>query len=423
MKLFRRIIIAIAALIAGYIGLMLLINAGAVMSSSRKIPEIEEVGTTLDDLVIPSDVRVVGIGEATHGNVEFQVAKLDMLKKMISDGNCRCIAFEISVGEGAMINSAIHGNGAHLTELVGELDYPLYDTQQIIDLLAWMREFNKGRSYDNSVMFYGIDMQGAYTSIEYLCEFAEVHPEAFKEGEIDKLTALADPDADYSEDKEFFENLHARLSKSTNTDYMIAAMAAGTVLQSIDSPSFDEDANAYGEYRDMCMALNVQAISGIEEHRGYSQVLVTAHNGHIMRGGAASYGETAMGQKIDDLFEGKYFCIGTEFYNTVVNIHTAGTYDEKYERKDHAYCSQDILAYQAKYYEGGKYVLVFDDVTEDYSRIYKLIHEDNFTGCAGEGYTIYMDLYKTYRLKMKVAERYDAMIYYYETTPIRCLHY
>ena len=423
MKLFRTIIIAISVFIAGYIAVMLLINAGAVMSSSRKIPEIEEVGTTLDDMVIPSDVRVVGIGEATHGNVEFQVAKLDMLKKMISDGNCRCIAFEISVGEGAMINSAIHGNGAHLTELVGELDYPLYDTQQIIDLLAWMREFNKGRSYDNSVMFYGIDMQGAYTSIEYLCEFAEIHPEAFREGEIDKLSALAYPDADYAAERGFFVNLYEHISKSNNTDYMIASMAVNTVLQSIDSPSFDEDANAYGEYRDNCMALNVQSISRIEEHRGYSQVLVTAHNGHIMKGGSASYGETAMGQRIDDLFEGKYFCIGTEFYNTVVNIHTAGTYDDEYERKDHEFCSQDILAYQARFFEDGKYVLVFDDITEDYSRIYNLIHEDNFTGCAGEGYTVYMDLYKSYRVKMKVAERYDAMIYYYETTPIRCLHY
>ena len=155
MKLFKRSLIAISALIAFYIVVMLLIKAGTILSTSRKITEVDEVATTLDQMVIPSDVRVIGIGEATHGNAEFQTAKLDMLKKLIAEGNCRCIAFEISVGEGAMINSAIHGNGAHLTELVGELDYPLYDTQQIVDLLAWMREFNKGRSYDNSVIFYG----------------------------------------------------------------------------------------------------------------------------------------------------------------------------------------------------------------------------------------------------------------------------
>jgi len=423
MKLFKRTLITISLLIAGYIGIMLLINAGTVLSSSRKLPEIEEVATTLDDMVIPEGIRVIGIGEATHGNAEFQTAKLEMLKKLIAEGNCRCIAFEISVGEGAMINSAIHGNGEHLTELVGSLDYPLYDTQQIVDLLAWMREFNRGRSYDNSVIFYGIDMQGAYTSIKYLTQFYEKHPEAFKEGEIEKITLLADPEADYMAERDFFEALYERLAKSPNTDYMIAAMCANTVLQGIDRPDFDTDPNAYGEYRDQCMALNVQAISEIEEHRGYSQVLVTAHNGHIMKGSAESYGETAMGQRISDLFDGKYFCVGTEFYNTVVNIHTAGTYDEAYERKDHAYCSQDIMAYQARYFDDGRYALVFNDVTEEQSRIYNIIHEDNFTGIAGEGYTLYMDLHKTYRVKMKVAERYDAMIYYYQTTPIRCLHY
>lgn len=423
MKLFKRTLIIVTALIIFYIAVMLLVNAGALLSSSHKIDGIEEVATTPDDMVIPEGTRVIGIGEATHGNAEFQTAKLDMLKKLISEGKCRCIAFEISVGEAAIINAAIHGNGEHLTELVGSLDYPLYDTQQIIDLLAWMREFNRGRSYDNSVMFYGIDMQGAYTSIKYLCQFYDKHPEAFKEGEIEKLTMLADPDADYMGEREFFQNMYDHISRSNNTDYMIATLCVNTVLQAIDKPDFDTDPNAYGEYRDQCMALNVQRISNIEEHRGYSQVLVTAHNGHIMKGSAESYGETAMGQRINDLFEGKYFCVGTEFYNTVVNIHTAGTYDENYERKDHEYCSQDVLAYQAKFFEDGKYALVFDDITEEQSRIYNIIHEDNFTGCAGEGYTVYMDLYKTYRVKLKVAERYDAMIYYYQTTPIRCLHY
>ena len=422
MKIFKRILIALAVLIVGYIIVKSLVNTGAVMASSKKIEGIEESGIQLDDIVIPSDVRVVALGEATYGNAEFQAAKLDMLKKMIADGNCRSITFDISVGEGALINSAIHGNGAHLTELVAELDHSYYDTQQIIDLLAWMREFNKGRSYDNSVFFYGTDMQEADSCVEYLSEFAKVHPEAFKDGEIEKIEAFvtAGADADFAGDREFFQNLYDHLSRSTNTDYMMAAMSAGAVLQSINLAGV-EDATSYEDYRTACVASNIQVISAIEEHRGYSRILVTAHNSLIMKG-ATDASNSTLGQRLDELFAGQYFCIGTDYYNTVVNLHTAGTYDEAYVRKDHTYCSEDIMAYQASFFEEGRYVLVFDDISEDQSRLYRTIHEDNYTGLIGDEYALSMDLHKTYHIKLKAADRYDAMLYYYETTPIKILH-
>lgn len=422
MKLFRRILILFTVLILCYITVRLLKGTGRTIASHRHVEDIEETGISLDEMVIPSDARVVGLGEAACGSAEFQTAKLDVLKKMIADGDCRSIIFDIPVGEGAAINAAIHGNGAHLTELADELNRPYYDTQQIIDLLAWMREFNKGRSYDNSVMFYGSDMQDAYSSIEYLCEFGEVHPEAFKEGDLEKIAMLSESgsDTDLSGEKEFFQNLYDHLSRSTNTDYRIASLSVNSVLQSMVSFYMNED--EYIEYRSACLALNIQAISGIEEHRGYSRILVTAHNSEIAKSAFESDGHTTMGQRIDDLFAGKYFAIGTEFYNAAVNMHTAGTYDEAYERKDHRLCSLDILAYQASFFEGGKYVLVFDDVTEEQSKLYKIIHEDNFVGAVADEYSLSVNLRKTYRIKMKVADSYDAMIYYFETTPIKCLH-
>ena len=409
-------------MIVVFFTVMILVMKGVFFSSKRHVRGIENVAMTLDELEIPSDIRVIGIGEATHGNREFQIAKLDLLKKMVEEGTCHSIAFEISVGEGVRINDAVHEQESDLTELVGTLDYPLYDTAEMVSLFEWMREYNKDKDYDDSVIFYGIDMQGAYTSAQHLTDFAKEHTGLFSEEEIYALEIFADLDRDDIPSREIFESVYNKLASETDTGYMIAAMCANTILQSVDAPGFDEDANGYGEHRDLCMAQNVKRISEIEEARGYGQIIVTAHNGHVMKGGAESYGETAMGQRIDDLFEGSYFCIGTEFYNTCVNIHTAGTYDEEYERADHDYCSDDVLAYQAKDF-GGCYVLDYTSITEDDGEVYKIIHSDNFTGMAGEGYTVYMDLYKTYRIKLTVADRYDAMIYYYETTPIRCLHY
>ena len=99
------------------------------------------------------------------------------------------------------------------------------------------------------------------------------------------------------------------------------------------------------------MAENLMAYYNIEKSRGYSQILITAHNGHVMKYDTSKIDDVNMGVKINELFEGSYYCVGTEFYNTCVNVHTAGTYDDEYERANHDYCSDDLLAYQAQYFD------------------------------------------------------------------------
>ena len=85
---------------------------------------------------------------------------------------CHSIAFEMSPGEAAEINDAIHSEDVDINELMGRSDYPLYDTQQMIELVTWMREYNKGKTVEDSLMFYGVDMQGSSRDISYIEMFA-----------------------------------------------------------------------------------------------------------------------------------------------------------------------------------------------------------------------------------------------------------
>ena len=199
-----------------------------------------------------------------------------------------------------------------------------------------------------------------------------------------------------------------------------------SVLQTIDAPLYDDDPREYSYYRDRCMAENLKRYSEIEDGRGFSQVVITAHNGHVVRGGSTvlpSEGAETMGDQIDRLFDGSYYCIGTEFYEGYVNIHTAGTYDDRYHRADHYFCSDDPLAYQAKFFEDGTYCLDFSSITDENNKVYNLIHGYIFNGVAGEGYSPAFDIGKQHRMKVIPADRYDAVCYYYEVTPIRPIHY
>ena len=427
MKTFAKTWRIIVSLSLIYFAFLILARSGVIFSEKKKIAGIEAAGVSFADFRIPADVRVVGIGEATHGNREFQILKKQVLEKLVNEGNGRSIAFEISAGEGAMINAAIHDPESDLIALLGKQSYPLYDTEEIAELLSWMRSYNQSVPYEESLMFYGVDMQGGIFAVEYMQQLCRKDPAVFSEEERETLLAIDVEEAGVRElERAFFERLRERFSEEEGAGASELAILSEVVLQGIDAPLYEEDPAGYGEYRDRCMAENLKRFSEAEEKRAYSQILITAHNGHVMKGSSlqgAEDGPLTMGGQIDRIFDGSYYCIGSEFYNTCVNIHTAGTYDEEYERADHFYCSNDPLAYQASFFEGGQYCLDFSKVGEEERELYRTIHSPLFTGLVGEGYNILSDIGKSYRLKCVPADRYDAVVYYFSTTPIDPIHY
>ncbi|MBO4458197.1 MAG: erythromycin esterase family protein [Butyrivibrio sp.] len=394
--------------------------------SPKKIEGIEDVAQSFEDFKIPTDVKVVGIGEITHGNREFQTVKKDVLEKVVKDGDGRCICFEMTVGEGAMFNDAIHDKDADLVKLVGKQSYPLYDTEEIVALLEWMREYNEGLPYEESLMFYGVDMQGSIFTLDYLQNLCREGCNLITEEEKETILSIDKENRDQIvSNRDFFLKMSERLSAIDDLRCEQLAMVPKDIVLGIDSPDYDRDQSGYQDYRDLKMAENLMDYSEIEGKRGYSQVVITAHSGHERIGRDSEITGKDwknMGYHINRLTEGSYFCIGTDYYEGYVNIHTAGTYDDEYERADHYFCSEDPLAYQAKYFENGTYCLDFSKVTDENSIVYKDVHGAIFTGGVGEGYAPSWEL-ASGKGKTVPAEEYDAMIYFYEVTPIHTIHY
>ena len=53
-------------------------NSGTQVNNEEFLKVAEEI----DDIAIPKNVKIFALGEATHGNKEFQELKLDMFRKM-----------------------------------------------------------------------------------------------------------------------------------------------------------------------------------------------------------------------------------------------------------------------------------------------------------------------------------------------------
>ena len=65
-------------------------NSGTQVNNEEFLKVAEEI----DDIAIPENVKVFALGEATHGNKEFQELKLDLFRKMVEEYNCRAFALE-----------------------------------------------------------------------------------------------------------------------------------------------------------------------------------------------------------------------------------------------------------------------------------------------------------------------------------------
>lgn len=392
-------------------------------TSQRRIEDVEQYAVSVDEIVIPENAVIVGIGEATHGNVEFQMVKLNLLKNMVAQGSCRSIVFEMPVGDGMALNDCVHDLNGDAKEAVHKLSYPLYCTDEMVELVDWVKAYNQTVPEEEMIHIYGIDMQNAglsaYRVAEYMTaygmeELDDIGKQRIKEI-CENYEGLIEGDRVLFED--IVSILEKRYREEKDEKIWQVLYNAQTVLQvCTDHVYFDEDADGYSDYRDECMLVNMQRILTYERERGFGRILLTAHNGHLMRGDSMSFGTITLGERIAQEYQEGYFVIGTDFFYANVNIHTNNA--DANVRENHRFCSADVLAAQAKNMTDGRYYLDFSTISDTHSELYGLLHQKGYMGMVGEGYNIFTKLFLTYRVEVVPTDRYDAVIYVYEANPI-----
>ena len=79
------IILIIGCIIIGVYSYYVGLGTGKCAS----VNEFEKYAVTVENLSIPEQTKIVALGEATHGNKEFQQLKLDIFKIMVEDYGVR----------------------------------------------------------------------------------------------------------------------------------------------------------------------------------------------------------------------------------------------------------------------------------------------------------------------------------------------
>lgn len=387
--------------------------------SAHKIADTNALAKNIEDLSIPNSTKVIAFGEATHGNKEFQELKLDVLKLLVNTSKVRSFALEADWGEGMAINNYIHGGNGNVNELVKSLSFSIYHTQEIADLIQWMMEYNDRASENEKLNFYGFDMQDPDKDLGFIVDFCkknDILPDVDLEHSLLPITK-----ENSSRSLDTLNKISSIITEkySTKAEQAKAApylQAVNVFIQSIEYyEAMISDPMKSFTLRDEFMAKNVQWIQEYEENRGNSQILISAHNGHI------SFSlplHVNMGHKLKEEYKDGYFAIGSDFYNTSVNVPDL---NNNRTRTIADFCSSDILAYQAKYHNN-KYLLQFSDTAGKDDKISSLINSPLNMGSLGEEYYFCMNfLPTTYIIRETPTKLYNAMIFLYETTPIDIL--
>lgn len=155
-----------------YVSLVLIValSMGLLVGcrQTRQIAEMNDYVSSVDTIKVGSDVKIVGLGEATHGNSELQTLKLDVFKALVENNNCRVFVIEGDFGGSTKVNEYIMGGDGSAEEAAAEIGFAIYRTQEIVDLIEWMRAYNQSVPKNKKLKFYGYDMQRYDNSKEFL---------------------------------------------------------------------------------------------------------------------------------------------------------------------------------------------------------------------------------------------------------------
>jgi erythromycin esterase len=251
-----------------------------------------DAGHGLDDLApleaVVGDARIVSLGEATHGTREFFQLKHRILELLATKKGFDVFAIEATMPEGFDVDEYVQTGKGDPTKALAALYFWTWNTDEVLDLIRWMRAFNADPKHTKKLHFYGFDMQSGARAAKVVDAYlkrvdpaleAEVHarlaqlwktdrPEAGDEGAV-KLTL-----ASQSILAAFDANRTAWEKRTSANEWALAKQHAVILSQLADSTARQRAA-----VRDRSMAENIRWIL---DHEGpTSKMVVWAHDAHV----------------------------------------------------------------------------------------------------------------------------------------------
>lgn len=111
---------------------------------------------------VATKVKVIGVGESTHGTHEFTEGRLSLFKELVAKCGYTTILIEDRFNEIAAINTYIQTGEGDIKYLIQRL-YPVWQTEELLDFINWVRKSKLG----SSIEVVGFDIIQTPKNIEH----------------------------------------------------------------------------------------------------------------------------------------------------------------------------------------------------------------------------------------------------------------
>ncbi len=292
---------------------------------------------------ILKDVKIVGLGENTHGTREFFQVKHRLLEFLVKEMGFQAFAIETGYAGCVPINEyVLHGKGDRETVLTGQ-NYVVWDTEEMSVLIDWMRDYNKSVPDKKKVRFYGLDYSyneiGAKEVLAYLqkhntTNVSDVDSLFQTMAVIQKEKGVIRTDEVQDELKEtmpqlqdlidFLRENKEKLTASSNDREFDETLMYTRVMKKWFRYNIQDsmpESTTRNMVRSRIMANNLFQI--LEMDKSVEKVVVWEHNVHVSIGEPES-GEPNLGYEFRKKFGDAYYAMGFEFnegsYQTRVRL-------------------------------------------------------------------------------------------------------
>ncbi|WP_405547165.1 erythromycin esterase family protein [Streptomyces phaeochromogenes] len=283
------------------------------------------------------DAEVVGLGEASHGSQDFFRMKHRVFRYLVEQKGFRTFSLELAWSSGLRLNDYVLNGKGNLKDIANEEflgAYRIWNNQDYINLIEWMRDYNRQHPKDK-VQFMGNDMgyagpelyekvtdqvareypqllervtelyrglapttdAGTYSEDYLKLPLAERQERAERTGKVYELLRKQRPGSGADRQEHLWAVQHARA---------IHQMAKGYSLDITDEAQVAE----MMRLRDQVMAENV---AWWNNHTG-DRVLLSAHNTHVSYDSFDERYPKTQGAFLRDALGRKYVSIGFSFF-------------------------------------------------------------------------------------------------------------
>jgi erythromycin esterase len=299
-------------------------KAVAAELKQRAVPLTTVVaGAKMDDLAAfgkaVGDARIVALGEASHGTREFFQMKHRLLEYLVKEKGFTVFAIEGNWPEALAADRYIKAGEGDARTGLAAMYFWTWQTEEVRDMVEWMRAFNQAPGSHPSLTFTSFDMQtghvAAQKALDYLKQYSPDDAPAAEAAyaEAGKLESAGNSDdrakglsEQIAATLKIFDSKRAAMEKASSPAAWRDARQAAAVAYQACVMRIPGNGTSY---RDQMMAKNVEWLA--DEAYPNEKIVLWAHNGHVGFGGGV--GGKSMGTWLRERFGKKMYVTGFAF--------------------------------------------------------------------------------------------------------------